>query len=65
MRTNTTITTGKEVSVKYETAKFALGVGMSMAAFVGLWGVGSLVSALAGNGPVGLIKAYFGAVFGM
>ncbi len=65
MRTNTTTTTGKEVSVKYETAKFALGVGVSMAAFIGFWGVISLVSALASTGPVGLVKAYFGAVFGM
>lgn len=65
MRTNTITTTGKEVSIKYETAKFALGIGVSMAAFVGLWGGISLVSALAGTGPVGLVKGYIGAVIGI
>ncbi len=64
MNTNTTTTTTTQVDTTYETSKFALGVGLSMAALVGLWGVASLVSALVSNGPVGLVKSYVTAVLG-
>ena len=65
MKSKTTTTTGTQVSVTHETAKFALGVGVTMAVVIGIWGVASLVSALFSNGPGGLVKSYFGAVFGM
>jgi len=65
MTTNTNTTTKNQVDASYETSKFALGVGISMAALVGLWGAASLISALASNGPVGLVKAYVTAVIGM
>ena len=60
------IQTTKETQMDagYETSKFALGVGITMAALVGLWGAASLVSALAGAGPINLIKSYFTAVLG-
>ena len=35
------------------------------AALIGLWSVASLVAAAIGNGPLGLLKAYFSAVTGM
>ena len=35
------------------------------AALIGLWSVASLVAAVIGNGPLGLVKAYFSAVTGM
>jgi len=63
MNTNTASRT--QVDATYETSKFALGVGLSMAALVGLWGVASLVSALASNGPVGLAKSLLTAITGM
>jgi hypothetical protein len=64
---NTNINTAKrtETDAAYETSKFALGVGITMAALVGIWGVASLVSALTSNGPVNLVKSYFTAVIGM
>ena len=64
MNTNTTTTTKTQVDAGYETSKFALGVGLSMAALVGLWGAASLLSALVSNGPVGLAKSYLTAVIG-
>ena len=64
MKTNTN-TTRTQVDAGYETSKFALGVGIAMAALIGLWGTVSLISALASNGPIGLIKAYVSAVVGI
>ena len=55
---------GTQVDAGYETSKFALGVGITMAALVGLWGAVSLISALAGNGPINLVKSYFTAMIG-
>ena len=63
MNTNTTTMT-TQVDATYETSKFALGVGLSMAALVGLWGAASLISALVSNGPAGLVKSYLTAVIG-
>ncbi len=65
MNTNTNNAKGTEVDAAYETSKFALGVGITMAALVGIWGVASLVSALTSNGPVNLVKSYFTAVIGL
>lgn len=53
-----------QVDSGYETSKFALGVGMIMAALVGIWGSACLISALAGTGPINLIKSYFTAILG-
>ena len=64
MTANTHTTIKNNVDAGYETSKFALGLGMSMAALVGLWGTACLVSALASNGPVTLIKSYFTAMLG-
>ena len=65
MTTNTNTANTTQVDAGYEASKFALGVGLSMAALVGLWGVASLVSALASNGPLSLVKSYLTAVTGM
>ena len=65
MKTNTNTTKRTEINAAYETSKFALGVGITMAALVGIWGVASLVSALSGNGPMNLVKSYFTAVIGL
>lgn len=65
MNTNTTTTTGTHIDATYETSKFALGVGLSAAAMLGVWGLVSLVSALLMNGPANLVKSYLTAVTGM
>ena len=65
MTTNTNTAQRTQVDAAYETSKFALGVGLTMAALVGIWGAASLISALASNGPVSLVKGLFTAVTGM
>jgi hypothetical protein len=65
MNTNINTANRTQVDAAYETSKFALGAGLFMAALVGLWGVASLVSALASNGPLNLVKSYLTAVTGM
>jgi len=65
MNTNTNTTQRTQVDAAYETSKFALGVGLSMAALVGIWGAASLISALASNGPVALVKSLFTAITGI
>ncbi len=64
MTTNTHTITKNNADAGYETSKFALGLGMSMAALVGLWGTACLVSALMSNGPLNLVKSYLTAVLG-
>jgi len=53
-----------QVDAGYETSKFTLGVGIAMAALVGIWGSACLISALVGTGPINLIKSYFTAIIG-
>jgi len=65
MKTNTNTITRTQIDASYEVSKFALAVGLSMAALVGIWGVASLISALISNGPVGLVKSYLTAVIGV
>lgn len=65
MNTNTNNAKRTEVNAAYETSKFVLAAGVTMAALVGIWGVASLVSALSSNGPVNLVKSYFTAVIGL
>ncbi len=64
MTTTTHTTTTNNIKAGYETSNFALGVGISMAAIVGLWGTACLVSALMSNGPLSLVKSYITAVLG-
>ncbi len=64
MTTNTQTTTRNQVDAGYETSKFALGVGMTMAALIGLWGTACMASALVNAGPLNVLKGYFTAVIG-
>ncbi len=57
MTANTnTRTEAKRAEVGYEVSKFALNVGMGMAALIGLWGAACLLSGLAANGAGGMLK---------
>ena len=64
MTTNTQTTTNTQIDAGYETSKFALGVGMTMAAFAGIWGTACLVNAMINVGPLNVIKGYIAAVIG-
>ena len=48
----------------YETSTFALGVGIAMAAFVGIWGTACLASAMISMGPMNVVKGYISALVG-
>ncbi len=63
MTTNTqTTTTTTHIEAGYETSKFALGLGMTMAALVGIWGTACLTSAMISMGPLTVIQGYLTAV---
>ncbi len=64
MTTNTLTTTNTQIEAGYETSKFALGLGMTMAALVGIWGVTCLASAMISMGPLSVVKGYLTAVIG-
>ena len=65
INTNTNTAKNDHVDAGYETSKFALGVGITMASLVGLWGTAYLVNALSGIDPLNLVKSYFTAIFGL
>ena len=64
MTTNTNTTTRTQVEAGYETSTFALGVGMTMAALVGIWGFACLATAMVGMGPLNVVQGYLTAVIG-
>jgi hypothetical protein len=64
MTANTHTTTRNQVEAGYETSKFALGLGMAMAALVGIWGTACLASAMIGMGPLNVVQGYLTAVIG-
>lgn len=69
MNTNTTAK-GNElvretVNVSEETSKAALGIGIVLAALVGLWGTACLIGGLASTGIVGTVTGYVRAVTGI
>ncbi len=64
MTTNTNTTTSTQIEAGYETSKFALGAGMTMAALVGIWGFACLASAMISVGPLNVVKGYLTAVIG-
>ncbi len=64
MTANTHTTTRNQVEAGYETSKFALGLGMAMAALVGIWGTACLASAMVSMGPLNVVQGYLTAVIG-
>ena len=47
-----------------ETSTFALGVGITMAVLIGIWGLSCFVSATMTIGPVEVLQGYITAVAG-
>jgi len=64
MTTTTNTTTNTQIEAGYETSKFALGAGMTMAALVGIWGFACIASAMMSMGPMNVVKGYLTAVVG-
>ena len=63
---NKTTTQVKEnVNVMDTASRVTVSLFGGTAALIGLWSVACLVAAVIGNGPLGLVKAYFSAITGM
>jgi hypothetical protein len=62
--TNARINNETEINAGYETSKFALAVGMTMAGFVGLWGCACMISGLMNGGLGGIVKGLMTAITG-
>jgi hypothetical protein len=65
MRTNTLVNKETQTSIGYETSKFALGTGLTMAALVGIWACACLISAMVSGGTGNVIKGFITAVTGV
>jgi hypothetical protein len=66
MRTNTQVIKETHVNTGYETSKFALATGITMAALVGIWAAACLISALLQCGGIsGLVQGFITAVTGV
>ncbi|MDD3813650.1 MAG: hypothetical protein PHZ02_03305 [Desulfocapsaceae bacterium] len=61
MRTNTQTRNETNVDTGYETSKFALATGFTMAALIGIWACACMISSLL-NG--GLVQGFITAVIG-
>ncbi len=57
-------TTNNHTNVKDETSRTALGIGIAMAALIGLWGVACLIGGIASSGIGGIVVGYIKAVTG-
>lgn len=62
--TNVQINKETEIDARYETSKFALTVGITMAGLVGLWGCACMISGLITGGLSGIVKGFMTAVTG-
>ncbi len=62
--TNINTTHETEINASYETSKFALAVGIGMAAIIGLWGLACMISGLINGGLGSAIKGFMTAVTG-
>ncbi|MBV5307443.1 MAG: hypothetical protein J0652_12200 [Desulfobulbaceae bacterium] len=66
MRTNTQVIQETQVNTGYETSKFALATGITMAALVGIWAVACMISALLHSGGIGgVVQGFITAVTGV
>lgn len=64
MRTNAQVTQKTRTTAGYETARFALGTGFTMAALVGIWACACMIGALANTGLSGVVKGLITAITG-
>jgi hypothetical protein len=59
--TNVHINKETEIDARYETSKFALVIGITMAGLVGLWGCACIISGLMSGG---IVKGFIMAITG-
>ncbi len=64
MNTKTQTASSPHLDAAYEISSFALGVAMTMASLVGVWGVTCLTSAMSTIGPLDVVKGYLTAIIG-
>jgi hypothetical protein len=64
MRTNTLTNKETQIDTGYETSKFVLTTGFTMAALIGLWACACIISGLVSGGIGGIIKDFISAVTG-
>ena len=62
MTTHTHSTPNTHIDAGYETSQFALGVGITTAALIGIWACVCMVSALMNSGISGVVKGLLGAM---
>jgi len=62
--TKTTKRTEARTDAGYEASRFALNVGMGIAALIGVWGLSCLIGGLATNGLGGLLRGFWTAIAG-
>jgi len=64
MKISVQINKETEIDAGYETSKFALAVGITMAGLVGLWGCACMINGLMNGGLSGIVKGFMTAVTG-
>lgn len=64
MRTNTLTNTETKIDVGYETSKFVLATGFTMAALIGIWACACIISGLVSSGSGGIIQGFISAITG-
>ena len=64
MRTNTLTNKETKIDTGYETSKFALATGFTMAALVGIWACACIISGLVNGGIGEVVKGFISAVTG-
>jgi hypothetical protein len=64
MKTNTLINKETQIDTGYETSKFVLATGFTMAALIGLWACACMISCLVSGGVGGVVKGFITAVTG-
>lgn len=62
--TTTQVQGENQIDAGYEASKFALNVGMGMAALMGIWGMACLIGGLVSNGVGGMLAGYLTAISG-
>ncbi|MCF6187091.1 MAG: hypothetical protein L3J49_06390 [Desulfobulbaceae bacterium] len=65
MSANTKTRTETKIDAGYEASRFALNIGMGMAALIGLWGLACMIGGLVTSGAGGMLRGYVTAVTGI
>jgi hypothetical protein len=65
MRTNTLTSGETNINTGYETSKFAMATGITMADLLGIWACACMLSAVLSGGIGSVIKGFLTAVTGV